>query len=318
MSGYVVRRLLLYVPTLIGVSIIIFVIMRVIPGDPAVMVLSGPGGEAVYTQEDLVRMHRILGLDRPLVVQYADWMWGFVRGDWGISLRYNADVFEEVRRRLPVTAELAMLGMFIAVAIGLPVGLISAMRQETWADYVGRVFTIVGLAMPTFWLGMLVVVALSTWFNWLPPLGYAKLHNEPWGNLQQMSFPALVLGYHMAAYIARMVRAQMLEVLRQDYIRTAHAKGLRERVVVVRHALKNALLPVITLAGVLVGGLLSGAVVIELIFSLPGIGRLLLDGLRTRDFPVVQALVLVFATIFLMVNLLVDLLYGWLDPRIHY
>ena len=318
MGNYLVRRLILFVPTVIGVSIIIFTLMRVVPGDPAMMVLTGGEGSGVFTQEELDRMRRNLGLDRPLHVQYGEWIWGFVRGDWGTSVRYQVQVFKEVMRRLPLTLELTLLAIVTAVAIGLPVGLISGIRQETWADYLGRVFAIVGLAMPTFWLGILAVLVMMMWFNWLPPLGYASLYDDPSKNLQQIIVPALILGYHLSAYVARMTRAQMLEVMRQDYIRTAHAKGLAEGVVVVRHALKNALIPVVTLTGVYVGTLLGGSVAIELIFSLPGIGRLMLDALNFRDLPLIQATIMVFAIGFLLVNLLVDLLYGWLDPRIHY
>jgi len=223
-----------------------------------------------------------------------------------------------VLKRLPVTIELAVLSLIIALIVGLPIGLVSGLRQNTWTDHQGRLFSVIGLAVPNFWLGTLLILALSQWFNWVPPLGYVNIATDPWKHLQQIGLPAIVLGYSYAAFVVRMSRAQVLEVLRQDYIRTAYSKGLRDRQVMTRHALRNALLPVVTLSGLHLGALLGGAVTIELIFSLPGLGRLLLEAISFRDYSTIQALVLLIATIFLTVNLAVDLLLAWLDPRIRY
>lgn len=319
MTEYLARRLILYLPTLIGVSIVIFTIMRVIPGDPALIILGG-GGEGVsnVTEADLQRVREHLGLDKPLPVQYVDWVTAAARLDFGTSLRYGSSVGDEVLKRIPVTIELAVLSLIIALLVGLPIGLVSGLRQNTWTDHQGRLFSVIGLAVPNFWLGTLLILALSQWFNWVPPLGYVNLATDPWKHLQQIGLPALVLGYSYAAFVVRMSRAQVLEVLRQDYIRTAYSKGLRDRQVMTRHALRNALLPVVTLSGLHLGALLGGAVTIELIFSLPGLGRLLLEAIAFRDYATIQALVLLIATIFLTVNLAVDLLLAWLDPRIRY
>ena len=257
-------------------------------------------------------------MNDPIHIQYVKWIVSAVQLDFGDSFFTNRPIWEEVRPRLPLTFQFALMAIFLAIAFAVPMGVLSATRQDTWMDYSLRIFAIIGLAMPTFWVGALLLLALSLWFNWFPPLGYTA----PWVDLKtnfiQLIFPAVALAYSTNAVAARMTRSQMLEVLREDYVRTAMAKGLRERVVVTRHALKNAALPVLTLFGVQFGFLLGGSVVIESVFSLPGIGRLLIFAINTRDFPMVQFLVMFIATIFLSVNLVVDLLYGWLDPRIRY
>jgi len=319
MGHYVVRRLLLCIPTLFGVTLVIFVIMRVIPGDPATIILGGSdAGTGGYTQQDVQRVREQLGLNKPIAVQYVDWVGNALKLDFGTSIRYSSPVGAEILQRFPLTLELTGLALVFGLAIGLPVGMISAARQNSRLDFCSRFFASLGLAVPNFWLGTLVIIAMARWFNWVPPLGYVGMFDDPQQHLQQILPPALVLGYGFSAYVARMSRAQILEVLREDFVRTAYAKGLRAKTVLARHALKNAMLPVVTLSGLHVGVLLGGVVTIELIFSLPGLGRLLLDALTSRDYPLIQAEVFLLAAEFLGINLLVDLLYSWLDPRIRY
>jgi peptide/nickel transport system permease protein len=317
MREYLVRRLLIAVPVLLAVSIIIFLIMHVAPGDAARMMLSGSTGESAPDEATVAKLRAQLGLDRPYLVQYVDFMVGLVRFDPGTSLWSGLPITEELAQRAPITLELAVLAALISWLIAIPTGVLSAVRQDTWVDYVFRVVSVAGLAVPVFWLGTLVVLALSTWFRWTPPLGYVGL-TDPGRNVQQFIWPALVLGYSGAAVLSRMTRSAMLEVLREDYVQTARSKGLRERLVVGRHALKNALLPVITLSGIQLGHLLGGAVISESIFALPGVGRFLVDGIFHRDYPVVQTIVVLLAVVFVLLNLLVDVLYAWLDPRIRY
>jgi len=317
---FLVRRLLLAIPTLIGASLLIFLIMRVLPGDVVLMIL-GAGGEGNpygINVPDVERLRALLHLDRPPYEQYALWLWDVVRGDLGTSLRSQAPIATEVAQRLPVTLELAFLALLVSLLIAIPVGVVSALRQDSAADYVGRLFAIGGLSIPDFWLASLFLLLLVTWFRWIPSVTYTPFFQDPVTNLQQFLFPALALGVSTSASVARMLRSQLLEVVRQDYIRTAYAKGLRERTVVLRHAIKNAILPVVTMLGLRVGRLLGGTVILESIFNLPGVGRLLLDSISWRDFPVVQALVLIFTASFVAVNLLVDMSYAWLDPRVRY
>ncbi len=318
MLRYLTRRLLLFVPTLFGVSLIIFLLMRVLPGDVAYAVLAGPSGEGIVTPAALETVRLRLGLDKPLHVQYVEWVTGMARFDFGNSLRDGKPVWDKIAQRLPITIELAILTAVIGTAIAIPTGTISAVYQDSLPDYVLRIVTIIGLAAPTFWIGTLVLIALVRLFDWMPPLVYATLWQDPQTNLQQMIWPAAGLGYHLAAVVARMTRSSMLEVMRQDYIRTAWAKGLRDQVVIVRHALRNAMLPVITIIGLQFAVLLGGTVIMETIFSVPGIGRMLVDGIRFRDYATVQAGIVVFAVIILIVNLAVDVLYGWFDPRVSY
>lgn len=315
MFQYILRRLLVFIPTVLAVSLIVFMLMRVLPGDVATMIL-GEGGS--NKPEDVQRLTSELGLDRPLPVQYADWIFGVIRLDAGSSLWSKEPVLTEIGRRLPLTMELAVLTFIVSMAVALPTGIIAATRRGTWMDYAARIFSVAGLAMPNFWVGTLIVLALVSWFNWSPPLGYAHFFEDPIKNLQQIIWPAVALGYAQAAILSRMTRSSLLEVLREDYVRTAHAKGLRERSVVLRHALRNALLPVVTLSAIQFANVLGGTVVLETVFSLPGLGRYLVDGIGRRDYPVVQTLVLLFACIFVGVNLIVDLLYAVMDPRIRY
>jgi peptide/nickel transport system permease protein len=313
---YLLSRLLLIVPTLLGVASLVFVIMRVIPGDVALLILGGDSGQ--IDQAQLADMHHRLGLDRPLLAQFGTWLGGVLRFDFGNSLWTGRPVMEELLIRLPLSLELAVLATAVAVLIAIPLGILAAMRQDTWIDYVVRVVSIGGLAIPSFWAGILVILFLVVVFGWGPPLVYTPPWKDVWGNFQQMVWPVLTVGYRYAAVTTRMTRSTLLEVLREDYIRTAWAKGLRERAVVVRHALKNAMLPVITLIGTEFAFLIGGLVVTETVFTLNGVGRFVVDAVAHRDYPVVQALVFVIAFAFVIVNLLIDLTYAWFDPRIRY
>jgi peptide/nickel transport system permease protein len=316
MVGYICRRLVFLVPTVLFVSIIIFMLMHILPGDVAHMVLVGPQGEGVAKAEDVAKIKAELGLDRPLPVQYADWMLGVVTLDVGRSLWSHEPVFHELGKRFPLSLQLALMSTTIAILIAIPTGVIGAVRQGTWLDYVSRVFAITGLSMPNFWVGTLIILFLVYNFNWTPPLGYVGLMEDPFKNLQQLVWPAVALGYGQAAIISRMMRSSLLEILREDYVRTAHAKGLKPSSVIVRHAIRNALLPVVTLATIQFGYILGGTVVMESVFSLPGVGRYLVDAIAHRDLPVVQTLVLLFAMIFVLINLFTDVVYTKLDPRI--
>ena len=314
MRQYVVRRLLLFLPTLILVSLLIFGLIRVVPGDAALAML----GEGDYSDEDLQLAREYLGLDRPIHAQYYEWIKGIVTADLGLSFQDQTPIGPELVRRIPLTMELAILTMFFSLLLAIPIGVISALKQDTWLDYAIRSFSILGLTMPTFWVGTIVVMILSIFFDWIPPLIFKNFWEDLRVNFTQLVFPALVLGFFINAITARMTRAQMLEIMRFDYIRTARAKGLHERLVITRHALRNALLPVTTVAGLQFGALLGGTVITESIFGLPGLGRLFVASVFERDYPVLQTITLLFATIFLALNLFVDLLYGWLDPRIRY
>jgi len=316
MRTYLTKRFLLIVPTLFGVAALVFVIMRVIPGDVALLILGGDSGQ--IDPEQLAAMHRRLGLDQPIVVQFGTWLWGVLRFDLGTSLWTGRPVVEELLIRLPLSLELAVLATTVSVLLAIPFGMLAAMRQDTWLDYAIRVISIGGLAIPSFWVGILVILFLVLQFGWGPPLEYTLPWVDPWANFQQMVWPVATVGYRYAAVTTRMTRSTLLEVLREDYIRTAWAKGLRERVVVVRHALKNAMLPVVTLVGTEFAFLIGGLVVTETVFTLNGVGRFVVDAVAHRDYPVVQALVFVIALSFVVVNLLVDLTYAWLDPRIRY
>jgi len=316
MFRYVTRRLVFLVPTVLFVSVIIFVLMNILPGDVAQMILIGPQGEGAAKAEDVAKIKSQLGLDRPLAVQYADWMLGVITLDVGRSLWSNEPVFEELAKRFPLSLELALMSTTIALLIAIPSGVIAAVNRGTWMDYSSRVFSIVGLAMPNFWVGTLIILLLVYQFGWTPPLGYVGPMEDPWKNFQQLIWPALALGYGQAAIISRMMRSSLLEVLREDYVRTARAKGLGFSAVIIRHGIRNALLPVVTLVSIQFGYILGGTVVMESVFSLPGVGRYLVDAIAHRDFPVVQTLVLLFAMIFVLINLITDIAYTKLDPRI--
>ena len=316
MGAYIIRRVLTFIPSAIGVTLIIFVIMRIVPGDPALMILSGHDGEGTYTQEDYLLLRSQMGLDDPLPTQYLRWMGELARLDLGVSLEDDRPISQIFNERFPVTVQLAILGFISACAMGIPIGIISAVKQDSILDYIFRSIAIFGLAMPTFFVGLIVILVLSVYFNWFPPIGFANLWEDPLKSIQLLGWPALALGFSVNGTMMRMMRAQMLEVIQEDYVRTARSKGLPERVVINRHAVKNAMLPVITLAGTLLGGLLGGTVVIEMIFNIPGMGRALIDAIYVRDIPIIQTFILIIALIYLFLNLLIDLTYGWLNPRI--
>lgn len=318
MRNYMMRRILQFIPVLIGVSIIIFIIMRIVPGDVALAILIGPEGQGEVDPVALERLREELGLNQNVVLQYTSWIGGIFTGDWGTSLRTDTPVLEEIRRRFPLTFEMATLSVLMSLIIAAPLGILMAIRQNSWIDYIARLVSIGGLAMPNFWVGTLMLLFMVIWFSWIPPLGYTNFWDNPWTNIQQIIWGSLALGYLLSAIVARMTRSTLLEVLRQDYIRTAWAKGLRERTVVVRHALKNAILPVITIVGLQYAALIGGTVIMERIWNLPGLGSSLIEAINFRDYPVVQGLVLMFAVIILSANLLVDLMYAWLDPRVRY
>ncbi|MGE0542818.1 MAG: ABC transporter permease, partial [Dehalococcoidia bacterium] len=308
MQSYIFRRVTLFFPTLIIVSVIIFAIMRVLPGNVAVLILVGPNGENRYSAEEVKEVEKELGLDQPVPVQYLNWMRGVLTLDFGESVIQNSPVASDVMHRfLRVTLELALLTMVIALTIAIPSGVIQAVYQGSVWDYVLRFITIGGIAMPSFVFGSLLLIAAVRYFGWLPPLGYVPFWDDPITNLKQMILPALTLGYIFAASTARMVRSSMLEVLREDYVRTARAKGLRDSTVIIRHAVRNGLLPVITIVGAQIGGLLGGTVISETLFNLPGVGRSAIDAINNRDYPLVQFMVLMYAVIFLRVYLLVEL-----------
>ena len=317
MRQYIVRRLLLFIPTLFLVSVIIFSLLRMIPGDIAEALLIG-AGEGKFTQEDIEKLRHELGLNRPLYVQYVSWLWDMARGNLGNSMWTGEPISKILKNRFPLTIELAFLTLFVSFVIAIPTGVLSAIRQDTWVDYVFRVVSIAGLAMPIFWTGILIIFFLVLFFDWMPPLGYASPFDDPLKNLQQLIWPAVAQGYMLAAILSRMTRSSMLEVLRQDYVRTAWAKGLSEKVIIYRHALKNAILPVVTLSGVQFGALLGGVVIMETVFSLPGMGRNLVEAIGHRDYTLIEVMILLICLIYLFINLIVDLLYGWLDPRIRY
>ena len=321
MRDYIIRRLLLMIPTMLVVSMVVFLMIRLIPGSVVEimafrMVQSQSGGGEPISVETI---RHSLGLDLPVHVQYMDWMEGIVtRGDFGTSLWTNRPVTQEILKRAPVTFELGLLAFIIALLVALPVGVISAIRQDSWMDYAGRSFAIISLATPAFWLGTMVMVFPSVWWGWSPQVELIPLLEDPLGNLAQFIIPAALLGTAMSAVTMRMLRTTLLEVLRQDYIRTAWAKGLKENVVVIRHAMKNAMIPVITIIGGQSFLMIGGAVIMEQIFNLPGMGRLFIDAVFQRDYPYVSGINLILASIGLLLILAQDLSYAWLDPRIRY
>jgi peptide/nickel transport system permease protein len=315
MQKYVIRRLLLAIPVLVLSSLIVFGLMRVMPGD-ALVALMGESGNV--GERELKKLRKDLGLDRPYHEQYLIWVWQMVSLNPGDSIFTNEPIPVALKKSIPVTLELATLALILGLAIAIPVGVLSATRQDKPADYVGRVVAVSGLSFPDFWLGTLVITFAAIWFRWIPPLGYVSIWDDPWRNLQQFLLPAAVLGFRLSAATMRMTRSTVLEVLREDYVRTAWAKGLAGRMVVYKHALKNALIPVVTIVGGQLGTLLAGTVVVETIFALPGMGRLTVEAILYRDYPVVQTNVMLVAGVLVTLNLLVDLTYAWLDPRIRY
>ena len=317
MTAYVIRRLLLIIPTLFILSVLVFLSVRFIPGD-IVDVMVASDMNLMYGVDREVVL-RALGLDVPVYVQYGRWLEGiFLHGTLGNSLLGAWTVEERILGRLPVTLEIGFLAIVIGLVLGVPIGIYSAVRQDTAADYVGRTVAIFGLATPNFWLGIMVMIYPAIWWGWAPPMRLIPLSDDLLGNLEMFIIPSLILGTALSAATMRMTRTMMLEVLRQDYIRTAWSKGLRETVVVMRHAIKNALIPVVTLIGLQLPVVVGGAVIMENIFNLPGLGRLMLTALSDRDYPVISGINLFFATVVVAINLVIDLIYGYLDPRVRY
>jgi peptide/nickel transport system permease protein len=314
MQAYILRRLLALIPTLIFASIIVFTTVRLIPGDIIDMMLSQ--NDISAGKMDREALVKALGLDQPIWSQYLAWVGNLLRGDMGNSLWQSTPVVDRLAERIPATFELGLIAIVIGLSIALPVGIYSAIRQDTTGDYIARSFSILLLAVPSFWLGTMVVVIPSIYWGWSPEVSYIPFTEDPWGNLKQMLVPGAVLGAALSAVTMRMTRTMMLEVLRQDYIRTAAAKGLPERLVVFRHALRNALIPVVTLIGLQAPLVIGGAVIIEQIFGIPGMGTLLLDAVNQRDYPIITGVFLVVGLAVMLINLVVDLSYGLLDPRV--
>ncbi len=313
---YTLKRLLLTIPTLIGVAVLVFFMLRVVPGDIVEVKLRGDGGNV--TQEVVDQERKRLGLDRPLVVQFGDYMWGLARGDLGISMWTERPVIEEILIRLELSLEVAILATIFATLISIPLGTAAALFRNTWIDYIVRIITIGGLSIPSFWFGMIIMLTLLALFNWLPPITFTPIYEDPVANLSQLIWPALAVGYRYCAVTARMIRSSLLEVLAEDYIRTARAKGVYERLVVSRHALRNALLPAITVMGLEFAFLIGGLVVTEQVFNLNGIGQLFVQSVSRNDFMLIQGMVIVIACFYVVINLVVDLLYAVFDPRIRY
>lgn len=311
---YLLKRLVLVVPTLLGVAVAVFFLIRVVPGDPVVVKLRADG--ANVTEETIQAERKRLGLDQPLIVQFKDYIIGLAQLDLGKSLWTGQSVADEIALRFPVSLEVAILATIIALVIAIPLGVVSAVYRDSWLDNLIRIVAVSGLAIPGFWLGMIIILGLLNVFNWLPKIGYVSIFVDPVANLSALIWPALSVGYRYAAVATRMMRSALLEVMREDYIRTARAKGLYQRLVTNRHALRNALLPVVTVVGLEFAFLIGGLVVTEQVFNLNGIGKLFVDATARGDFTLIQGLVILIATIFVFVNLLVDLLYASLDPRI--
>jgi peptide/nickel transport system permease protein len=313
---YLVKRLLMMVPTLFGVALFIFVLMRLLPGDIVQLRLAGEGG---FVSEETMQKERArLGLDQPLWRQFAEWMWGLTHLDFGQSMWTGRPVTYEIGIRFQLSLQVAIMATIVAIALAIPLGTVAALRQDSWVDYAVRTFSIAGLATPSFWLGIVMLLGFLILFRWTPPMVYTPIWVNPWANLSQLIWPALATGYRYSAVATRMMRSAVLEVLREDYIRTARAKGLWEKLILTRHALKNAMLPVITVIGLEFAFLIGGLVVTEQVFNLNGLGKLFVDAVTHYDYTLVQGLVLLVAFVFIFSNFVVDLLYAWLDPRIRY
>ena len=318
MRKYLGQRLLIAIPTLFGVTLLIFIAMRVLPGDPLSAISGEGGGTYVLSKEQLQAARVSLGLDRPYVVQYLDWLRDILRGDLGKSFWRGEPIRELIFRRAPITGQIALMAIILSWVIGLPVGLVGALWRNSFTDYASRLVVTFFMAIPSFWVGLMVVLSLVLAFTWRPPLTIVYLWDDPIRNLQMTAGPALVLGVALAAMMARITRSSVLEVLGEDYVRTARAKGLHERIVVWRHALVNAMLPILTVSGTALGALLGGSVAVERAFGVPGLGLALVFAVAERDWMLIQNLVLLYGTIFVLINLVIDVSYGWFDPRIRY
>jgi peptide/nickel transport system permease protein len=316
MLRYTINRILLMIPTLIGVAVLVFFMLRVVPGDIVEVKLRGDGGN--ISQEVIEMERKRLGLDRPVLIQFKDWALGLLRLDLGISMWTERPVIEEIALRLQLSLEVAVLATLIAVLLAVPLGTIAALLRDTWVDYAVRIITIGGLSIPSFWFGMLIILSLLTFFNWLPPITFTPIYVDPIANLTQLIWPAMAVGYRYCAVTARMIRSSLLEIMTEDYIRTARAKGVFENLVVSRHALRNALLPAITVIGLEFAFLIGGLVVTEQVFNLNGIGQLFVQSVARNDFMLIQGMVMMIAVFYVFVNLVVDLLYAVFDPRIRY
>jgi peptide/nickel transport system permease protein len=316
MLRYTLNRVLLMIPTLFGVAVLVFFMLRVVPGDVVEVKLRGDGGNV--SQETIEMERKRLGLDKPLLGQFGDWMIGLATLDLGKSMWTDRPVIEEIATRLELSLEVAILATIIAVLLAIPLGTIAALKRDTWIDYLVRMITIGGLAIPSFWFGMLIMITLLALFNWLPPITFTPIYVDPVENLKQLIWPAMAVGYRYCAVVARMIRSSLLEVFNEDYIRTARAKGVYENLVISRHALRNALLPAITVIGLEFAFLIGGLVVTEQVFNLNGIGKLFVQSVSRNDFTLIQGMVMMIALFYVIVNLAIDLLYAVLDPRIKF
>ena len=317
MTRYLVTRFLLMIPTLLGVAVLVFVLLRVLPGD--VVEMRFASGQNQFVDQKMLDAERAkLGLDKPIWQQFGVYLAGLVRLDFGRSMWTGSPISEEIKLRFALSLQLALMATLVATVLAIPLGIVAALRQDTWVDYFVRIFSIAGLAMPSFWLGILLILGLLVVFKWLPPMVYTPFWVDPWQNLQQLVWPAVAVGYRYSAVATRMTRSAMLEVLREDYIRTARAKGLWVKLILTRHALKNAMLPVLTVIALEFAFLLGGLVVTEQVFNLNGLGLLFVQAIAHRDYTLTQALVLLVAGTFIAVNFLVDIAFAWIDPRIRY
>lgn len=322
MLKYTIKRLLMMIPTLLGAAVLVFFLLRLIPGDVCALRLAGTGG--FFDEGALNQCRNELGLDQPAILQFADWLWGFFTFDLGNSMWTGRPIVHEIGTRFQVSLQIAIMATLVSIIIAIPLGTISAIKQDTWIDYVVRTFSIAGIAIPSFWLGIIIILGLliltQSWFGvpWMPPIQYQPIWEDPVHNLSMMIWPALATGYRYSAVATRMTRSAMLEVLREDYVRTARAKGLIEKLIINRHALRNALLPVVTVIGIEFAFLMGGLVVTEQVFNLNGIGKLFVESVTQQDYAMTQALVMLVVTIFVLTNFLVDIAYAWLDPRIRY
>ncbi|MYB42427.1 MAG: ABC transporter permease [Chloroflexi bacterium] len=314
MWKYVARRLLLGIPTLIGISLIIFASIRIIPGDPTQIEDETAG--FVFTEEERQRLREILGIDRPLHIQYLTWMGGLARGDLGTSFVAKTPVIEIIRHRGPVSAQIGIMAIAVGWLMGVPLGIYGAVRQNSIGDYISRFFAVLLLAMPAFLMGLLIIIIAVIWFAWRPPLIYTHLWTDPWSNFQMTIGPALVMGVNLGAVFARVTRSSVLDILSSEYVRTARAKGLTEQRVLMGHVLRNSVIPVVTISGLALGGLIGGAVAVEQAFSVPGIGLSLIVAVQSSDWPLIQSLVFLYGVSFIVVNIIIDISYVFIDPRI--
>ena len=318
MRQYFLRRLLLAIPTLFGVTVLIFFVMRILPGDPLSVIVSEDAGTYVLTDEELAAVRADLGLDKALYLQYADWMIAIGKGDLGHSFWNEKPVSHLIKRRGPISAQIALMSVIISWLVGLPVGILGAVKRNTWWDHISRFFVTLFMAIPAFWVGLMAVLISVIVWTYRPPLSIYYLWTDPWLKLQLTIGPSIVMGLGLGAAIARMARSSILETYREDYVRTARAKGLEEGPIIWRHVIRNALLPVITISALQMAALLGGAVAVERAFAVPGLGLSLVQAITERDWMIIQNLVLIFGVTFVTINLIVDLIYGWIDPRIRY